>query len=143
MLCVIFQIKKNKKTKKLLEFVPHSESIYFRVWLEFGCTCDSIIVRPRYTWPISHIQPPPILRCILFFLQICQLSWSEHIQSTCKMANHQLGFIHHELGNVSPCVCHAIFRSTTLPHLDYCCCKDIEKLNNTHKFQSLLYSSLA
>ena len=57
------------------------------------------------------------------------------------MANHQLGIIHHKLGNASLRVHHAIFQSIILPRLDYCCAvwhphlfKDIEELNKAHKF---------
>ena len=89
----------------------------------------------------SHSLPPCESVKYLGVILSSDLSWSEHIRSTCKMANRQLGLIHRKLGNASPRVRHAIFQSTILPRLDYCCAvwdphlrKDIEELNNTHKF---------
>ena len=49
------------------------------------------------------------------------LSLSEHINSVCKTAKYHLGLVNQKLHQASPQVCHAIYPSTILSKLDYCC----------------------
>ena len=46
------------------------------------------------------------------------ISWSEYINLLCKTAKR---LVHRKLHHASPQVVHAIYRSTILPKLDYCC----------------------
>ena len=69
------------------------------------------------------------------------LTWSEHIKSTCKKAKQRLGFIHRHLSQSPPNVRHRIYRATVLPKLEYCCAvwdphyvSDIDALESVQKF---------
>ena len=69
------------------------------------------------------------------------LTWSEHIKSTCKKAKQQLGFIHHHLSQSPPNVRHRIYRATVLPKLEYYWAvwdphyvSDIDALESVQKF---------
>ena len=105
--------------------------------------------------PITHTKRPlpinifmdshPILSCksvkYLGVTNSSNLTWSEHIKSTCKKAKKQLGFIHHYLSQSPPNVRHQIYRATVLPKLEYCCAvwdphyvSDIDALENLQKF---------
>ena len=76
-------------------------------------------------------------------LRISNLSWSEHINSVCKTAKVHLGHVHRKLHQASPQVCHAIYCSTILLKLDYCCAvwdprysTDKTALNQVQRFAS-------
>ena len=69
------------------------------------------------------------------------LSWSEHIASTCKKAKRQLGFIHRRFCQSPPQVRGKLYRATVLPKLEYCSAvwdphklTDIAKLEDVQKF---------
>ena len=71
------------------------------------------------------------------------LSWSDHINSVCKTAKRHLGLVHRKLHQASPRVRHAIYCSTILPKLDYCCAvwdphysTDKTALNRVQRFAS-------
>ena len=49
------------------------------------------------------------------------LSLLEHINSVCKTAKCHLDLVNQKLRQASPQVCHAIYPSTILSKLDYCC----------------------
>jgi len=49
------------------------------------------------------------------------LTWSQHIGNICKSSKKQLGLIHRQLRHAPSKLRHQIYRTTTLPRLEYCC----------------------
>ncbi len=49
------------------------------------------------------------------------LTWSDHIRSVCKSAKRQLGMMHRQLRHAPAKLRHQIYKTTTLPKLEYCC----------------------
>ena len=89
----------------------------------------------------SHPIPPCKSVKYLGVTISSNLTWSEHIKSTCKKAKQRLGFIHYHLSQSPPNVCHWIYRATVLPKLEYCCAVwdphyvlDIDALESVQKF---------
>ena len=69
------------------------------------------------------------------------LKWSSHIEATSKKAKQHLGLIHRTLHQEPSRVRYQIYRTVTLPKLDYCGAvwdphlqKDINMLEDVHKF---------
>ena len=69
------------------------------------------------------------------------LTWSKHIERTCKKANRSLGLLHRKFSQAQPSLRKKIFRSVILPQLDYCSSvwdphlkKDISALDKVQKF---------
>ena len=104
------------------------------------------ITRTKRPFPInismgSHPIPPCRSVKYLGVTISSNLTWSEHIKSTCKKAKQWLGFIHRYLGQSPPNVRHQIYRATVLPKLEYCCAvwdphyaTDIDALESVQKF---------
>ena len=73
------------------------------------------------------------------------LSWSSHIESTCRKAKMQLRLIHRDFHQASRVACERLYKLIVLPHLDYRACvwdpyqaKYKEKLNSVQGFASKL-----
>jgi len=49
------------------------------------------------------------------------LTWSQHIGNICESSKKQLGLIHPQLRHAPSKLHHQIYRTTTLPRLEYCC----------------------
>ncbi len=58
-----------------------------------------------------------------------------HIRSVCKSAKRQLGMMHSHLRHATSKLRHQIYKTTTLPKLEYCCAIwDPRTLENVQKF---------
>lgn len=71
------------------------------------------------------------------------LTWSEHIASTCKKAKRHLGLLHRSLYRSPPLIRKQIYQSAILPKLEYCSSvwdphhrSEIEALEGVQKFAS-------
>ena len=69
------------------------------------------------------------------------LTWSDHINTTCKAAKRQIGLVYRQLHLAPPEVRLKVINSTILPKLEYCSAiwnphlkKDIANLDNVQKF---------
>ena len=69
------------------------------------------------------------------------LTWSKHIDHTCKSAKHHLGMIHRKFHQSSPQVRSKLYSSVILPKLEYCCSvwdphqrKCIDKLDSDQRY---------
>ena len=87
-----------------------------------------------------HIPPSDTVKYLGVVLR-SDLKWSSHIEETSKKAKQHLGLIHRTLHQAPPRVRCQIYRSVTIPRLDYCgavwdphLSKDIQALENVHKF---------
>ena len=89
----------------------------------------------------SHPIPPCKSVKYLGVAISSNLTWSEHIKSTCKKAKQWLGFIHRHLSQSPPNVRDRIYCAIVLPKLEYCCAvwdphyvSDIDALESVQKF---------
>ena len=69
------------------------------------------------------------------------LTWTTHINKTCRAATRSLGMIHRKLYSAPQHVRHKIYTSVVLPKLDYCCSvwdphliKNKQELDKVQKF---------
>ena len=104
------------------------------------------ITRSRQPVPIhlkveGHQIPPSQAVKYLGVTLSSRLTWSDHINSTCKAAKRQIGLIHRQFHQAPPEVRLKVINSTILPKLEYCAAvwdphlkKDIANLDNVQKF---------
>ena len=83
-----------------------------------------------------QILPSPTVRYLGVTLS-SNLTWSDHINSTCKAAKQQIGLIHRQFHQAPPEVRLKVINSAILPKLEYCSAvwdphlkKDIASLDN-------------
>ena len=62
------------------------------------------------------------------------LTWSQHIDNTCRSSKRQLGRLHRQFRHVPQSLRRKIYTTTTLPKLDYCCAV-WDPHHSTHKKQ--------
>ena len=105
-----------------------------------------VLSRSRSQVPVNitiddHPIPPSDTVKYLGVVLRSDLKWSSHIEATSKKAKQHLGLIHRTLHQAPPRVRYQVYRSVTLPKLDYCgavwdpyLSKDINSLDSVHKF---------
>ena len=107
------------------------------------------ITRSRQPVPIhlkveGHQIPPSQAVKYLGVTLSSRLTWSDHINSTCKAAKRQIGLIHRQFHQAPPEVRLKVINSIILPKLEYCAAvwdphlkKDIANLDNVQKFAGI------
>ena len=50
------------------------------------------------------------------------LQWCSHISSVCAKAKRQIGLLYRHFNKASQSTIAQLYKSTVLPHLEYCCC---------------------
>ena len=104
------------------------------------------ITRSRQPIPISvHVEdhlisPSPSVKYLGVTLS-SKLTWSDHINNTCKAAKRQIGLIHRQFHQAPSELRLKIYNTTILPKLEYCSAvwdphlkKDIASLDSVQKF---------
>ena len=84
------------------------------------------ITRSRNCFPLTlTLDGHTLVQCssvkYLGVVITSNLTWSQHIDNTCRSSKRQLGRLHRQFRHVPQSLRRKIYTTTTLPKLDYCC----------------------